>query len=285
MRNFFVALGKAACYVLLFLGVQVIVTSAYLYYLLMRQLLASGAVLTMPDMNTIDRMLTELSSQAVAQQNLIYLITAILTIGFLVLFFRLRRKRLLREVWAMPIKPASLWPVVLLGVTFPLLICYALVYIPWPESAMQAYEEAYGITSDQTILAIVTTVLAAPILEEIIFRGLVFTRLCGGMPAMAAAILASTVFAMLHGTFIWAAYAFVGGMMMLFVYTQYRSLYASMLFHMLFNLVGGYLVNFIPDLGVGFDIAMILVSAAASAALCFVILRMPWEKIDKYPTA
>ncbi len=281
MRNFLIALGKAACYLLLFLGVQTLVSAGYLYYLVLEKLLQSGEILTMPTPEALTDMLASLEEQVLAQQNLLYLISALLLIGILVLFFRLRRKRLLREVWAMPIQIKSLWPVVLLAVTFALLICFAVAYIPWPESAMSEYEELYALTADQTVFAFIVTVLLAPIVEELIFRGLIFTRLCGGMPAIPAAILASTVFAAMHGTFVWAAYAFVGGLMMLYIYTKYRSLYASMLFHMLFNLVGGYLITFIPDLGMAFDAVLIVGSLAASGALVLYIQRLPREKIDK----
>lgn len=281
MRSFFVSIGKAACYVLLFLGVQVLVSSFGLYYLAMEKLMQTGDFSALTDPKALTDLLYSLQSGLLSMQNLLYLITAVLTLGVLILFFRLRKKRLLREVWAMPIQIKSLWPVVLLGVAFSLLTCYVVGYIPWPEGAIAQYEQLYSYTNDRTVLALIATVIAAPILEEIIFRGLVFTRLCGGMPAIPAAILASTVFAAMHGVFIWAAYAFVGSMMLLFVYTKYRSLYASILFHMLFNLTGGYLITYIPNLGTAFDIGLTAASLAASAALVYVIVRMPREKIDK----
>ena len=281
MKNFFLSIGKAACYVILFLAAQYAVSAAYIYGALALALIRDGSVLSAADPSAINALIEQITLQALANQNLIYLISAILTVGILILFFRMRKKRLLREIWAMPIRPLSLWPVVLAGVFFPLLICYGIAYIPWPEAAVSNYDELYSLTNDYSILAVFTTVIAAPILEEIVYRGLVFTRLCRGMPALAAAILASTVFGAMHGTLIWAAYAFVGSMAMLFIYTKYRSLYASILFHMLFNLVGGFLVAYIPDLGTGFDLMMIAVSFAAVAVLAFIIWRMPRERIDK----
>ena len=280
MRRFLVSIGKAACYLLLFLGIQVLVSSGYLYYRVIQQLAQKDGALTVPSMDEFADMLNALSGEILKQQNLLYLISAGFVIFVLVLFFRMRGKRLLREVWAMPVQIRSLWPVVLLAVSFAVLICYAVGYIPWPQSAIAEYEALYSLTMDEGVIALITTVLVAPIIEELIFRGLIFTRLCGGMPAIPAAILASTVFAAMHGTFIWAAYAFVGGMMMLFVYTKYRSLYASMLMHILFNFIGGYVVGYIPELGTLFDAGLITAGIAATAALVWYIHKLPREKID-----
>lgn len=281
MRNFLLACAKAICYVVLFLGAQYLVSAAWIYGSLAISLVRDPSALSSADPNAVYALIEQVTMDAMGDQNLIYLISAVLTIGILVLFFRMRGKRLLQETWAMPIRVRSLWPVVLLGVFFPVLICYALAYIPWPDAWMQSYDELYSLTNDYTVIALITTVLAAPILEEIIYRGLVFTRLCRGMPAMCAAILASTIFGAMHGTLIWAAYAFVGSMMMLFIYTKYRSLYASILFHILFNLVGGFGILLIPDLGAGFDYAMMAVCSAATVVLCVITYRLPRKFIDK----
>lgn len=281
MKKFFVAVGKAACYVILFLAAQYAVSAAYIYGALALALIQDSSVLQSADPSAINALIERITLEALNHQNLIYLLSAVLTVGMLVLFFRMRKKRLLQEVWAIPVRPASLWPVLLAGIFFPLLICYGIAYIPWPEAALSSYDELYSLTNDYSLLAIFTTVIAAPILEEIVYRGLVFTRLCRGMPALAAAILTSTIFGAMHGTLIWAAYAFVGSMAMLFIYTKYRSLYASILFHMLFNLVGGFLVSYIPNLGTGFDLAMIALSFAAVVMLAIVIWRMPRQRIDK----
>mgnify|MGYP004665913543 CR=1 FL=1 len=284
MKNFFIAVGKAACYVILFLVAQYAVSAAYIYGALALALIRDSSILYAADPTAINTLIEQITLRALANQNLIYLVSAVLTVGMLTLFFRMRKKRLLQEVWAIPVRPVSLWPVVLAGIFFPLLICYGISYIPWPESALSSYDELYNLTNDYSLLAVFTTVIAAPILEEIVYRGLVFTRLCRGMPALAAAILTSTVFGAMHGTLVWAAYAFVGSLALLFIYTKYRSLYASILFHMLFNLVGGFLVSYIPNLGTGFDLLMIAVSFTAVAVLAAVIWRMPRRQIDKPQT-
>ena len=281
MKNFFISIGKAACYALLLLAVQFIVGSVYIYAVMFAQLIKDGVNLASFDASTIDALTENVTETTLASQNMIYLISAVLIIGILILFFRMRSKRLDRETWAMPIKISSLWPVVVLGVFFSLFICYVVAIIPWPEWAIDSYDELYAATNDFSAVAFITTVIAAPILEEIVYRGLVFTRLCRGMPAPAAAILASVVFAAMHGTLVWMAYAFVGSMMLIFVYTKYRSLYASILFHILFNLVGGFLILLIPQYGAGFDRMLMLASFVLTVLTVFIIVKMPREKIDK----
>ena len=281
MKNFFIALGKAACYVILFIGVQTLVTTAFLYTSVFSTLLSDPEAFVQYDPAAISELAMQMTSAVADKQNIIYLIAAVLTMGVLILFFRMRGKRLTRETWAMPIKIASLWPVVLLSLSFTLVICYGISYIPWPSWAVESYDEMYSLTNGGLVVMLITTVVAAPILEETVYRGLVFTRLCRGMPAVAAAILAATVFGAMHGTLIWAAYAFAAALMMTFIYTKYRSLYASILFHMLFNFIGGYLISFIPESGPAFDMPLIGVCAVTTVVLCRIIYKMPREKIDK----
>lgn len=281
MKNFIISIGKAACYLILFLAAQYLVSAAYIYGSMAYYLIRDYRSLLDADPEMLTDLIQEITVQALGDQNIIYLVSVAITIVILLVFFRMRSKRLVKEVWAMPVKAVSLWPVVLLAVTFSLFVCLGLQFVPFPEQALDAYDEMYAMTNDYSPLAFFVTVLAAPMIEEIIYRGLIFTRLCRGMPALAAAILASTIFGFMHGTLVWAAYAFVASLMLIFVYTKYRSLYASILFHILFNLCGGYLILYVPSLGTVYDAAMAALFFVLSAILAYIIFRMPREKIDK----
>lgn len=280
MKNFLISIGKAACYIILFLASQYAVSAAYIYGSMIYYLIKNYNSLLSVDPSILTEIIQDISKQAIGDQNIIYLVSAVITVIILALFFHMRSKRLTDEVWAKPIRLTSLVPLVFMGIFFPLFICMVLQYIPWPAQAMESYDELYTVAVDNSILSFVTAVIAAPILEELTYRGLVFTRLCRGMPALAAAILTSTVFGAMHGTLIWAAYAFIGSMMLIFVYTKYRSLYASVFFHMLFNLVGGFLVAFIPSFGTSIDIIFTVICFIMTVLLVYIIWRMPRNKID-----
>ena len=58
------------------------------------------------------------------------------------------------------------------------------------------------------------------------------------MPILAAAILTSVVFGMMHGTVIWFLYTFLFGMILIWVFERFHSLTASILLHVAYNLSG-----------------------------------------------
>lgn len=88
------------------------------------------------------------------------------------------------------------------------------------------------------VFLLISTVIVAPITEELVFRGLIFTRLRQGMPQVLALLITCVVFGLLHGQPIWMAYAFLLGLLLNWVYIRYRSLLANIVLHVTFNLVG-----------------------------------------------
>lgn len=84
-----------------------------------------------------------------------------------------------------------------------------------------------------TILA----TIAAPFMEEFVFRGFVFSALLRYMPVWIAATLSGIIFGIVHGS----ATAFLplaaSGIVLAYVYYRSGSLAASMLAHALFNLI------------------------------------------------
>lgn len=281
IKNFLVNVSKGLCYLALYLASQTIAT----YMVVFASALSIGIkdpALFETDAG-IDSLINEVYDAALSNSSLILLIAAAILLLILIVFFRARGKRLMQETWLAPVRVSSLWPVALAGVSLAIVICYGISWIPWPESMMQSYEELYAVSNDDSILCLFTTVLIAPIIEELIFRGLVFTRFCRAMPAPAALILASTIFGAMHGTLLWASYGFIGGIAMTLVYMKYRSLYASMLMHCVFNLVGGYLIGYLVLPSAAYDLAVFGLAVAALSALSVYMYRMPRTRIDRAP--
>ena len=99
----------------------------------------------------------------------------------------------------------------------------------------------YGDSMQQTeqgtepvILALITNVLAAPMAEELIFRGCMY-RFLSGLDKKAALILSSAIFAVWHGTFIHLYAAFFGGLIFCCIYEKTKSIKYPIFAHMLFN--------------------------------------------------
>lgn len=76
-----------------------------------------------------------------------------------------------------------------------------------------------------------------PIMEEVLFRGLVYNRLTGyTKKEWSAAVLAAAVFAVYHGNLIQALFAFPMGLLIIAIYRRRPTLKAPILFHMAVNI-------------------------------------------------
>ena len=80
--------------------------------------------------------------------------------------------------------------------------------------------------------------MVAPVVEELVFRGVAYTSLRNVMPRWLAAVLVSAAFGLMHGAVIWFCYTFVLSFAMIFVYEKVKSLWAPIALHMAFNLLG-----------------------------------------------
>ncbi|HJO92120.1 MAG TPA: CPBP family intramembrane glutamic endopeptidase [Victivallales bacterium] len=90
----------------------------------------------------------------------------------------------------------------------------------------------YGIA-----LVFLFSVFIAPIIEEIVFRRVIFTfveRMFGILPAV---IATSLIFSFLHGGIIQIIPLFILGSILQYLYIKYNSLYPSILLHSFHNLI------------------------------------------------
>ena len=117
--------------------------------------------------------------------------------------------------------------------SFNLFITNLLALLPIPEHLMQDYAESSGALQGKVTPAmLLSVVLMAPVLEEVLFRGLVMKSLCRGMPLIPALILQAIAFGLLHGQIIWICYATVLGIVLGIIKARYVSLYPCILFHL-----------------------------------------------------
>lgn len=78
--------------------------------------------------------------------------------------------------------------------------------------------------------------LLVPVAEELLFRGVVYERVKRFMPVAAAAVFCSLFFGVWHGNVTQGIYAFILGLMMVYVKERYKTLLAPVLFHMCANI-------------------------------------------------
>lgn len=273
MRNIAKQLGKSICYTILFGGMQFIA-----YFLSMSVM---GAKLAMDAMAagtpvTEEEIAQMLVTAAMENVGWIQIVSYFLILVVVWFVFVIRKKKLLKEANVVPFAKNRILPVFLLAISAVLLveIFFSLV----PENIMLEYEASVqSLLGGSTVAVLLSTVIGAPIIEEIIFRGLVFSRLNKAMPTVAAAILSSIAFGLFHGQIVWVCYAVWLGLVMCFISTNCKSVLASILFHIVFNFFGstpflGYLLG---------DSRMVTILAEIIALVVFIATIFWMVRLDR----
>lgn len=266
MKNILKSLGKAALYFILFIAMNFLAGMVFGTVITTQLIMESGG--------RIDQEAMTWQIADAIQQNLILItmISGLLTLLTLFIFFKVRKKKVLHEVGISRVKTKALvWPV-LLGVSFYLFISLIMGILPISKSVMDQYSSASGLLFDGNIvISCFAALIVAPVAEEVIFRGVILSRLSRSMPAAVAAGVSSVLFAVVHGNIVWMSYTFVLGLVLCYVCIKYRSVIASIVVHFIFNLVGvisNYLnIENIPD-----ALAVVLLSLGAAASVVLIVV-------------
>lgn len=168
----------------------------------------------------------------------ITLVSGCITILAVWLFSKVRKKKFAQECNLVPFHTKCLLPISFMVIGFSLAIsgCFALL----PETVMESYDIHIGSDDAGIVIMFLSTALVAPIVEELIFRGIVMRRLNKVMNIYLAAFLSSMTFGILHGNIVQITYAVVLGLVMSFIAVRCASLLASCFFHIFFNSIGNF---------------------------------------------
>lgn len=147
-----------------------------------------------------------------------------------------------RPEWLERPNAGKLLIIVFAGFLLQILVCgiLGLLYAIKPE-LFQAYNEMMenaGIT-ELSLFSILTTVIAAPIVEEFVFRGVTF-RLARKVSSRfwLANCIQALAFGIAHMNLIQGTYAFFLGLALGYVYGKYQNIWVCILFHGAINLSG-----------------------------------------------
>lgn len=123
----------------------------------------------------------------------------------------------------------------------------SLLQLIMPDFMIQSYTSTEAaIYGSSIIMQFLTAGIVAPIVEELIFRGLIYKRLKKMTGVAGAAILSALFFGIFHGNWVQAPYAMILGIVCVFVYEKYKSVIAPILLHMSANILAVLLV-FVSD--------------------------------------
>lgn len=101
----------------------------------------------------------------------------------------------------------------------------------------EGYQKASELLYQPSIFVQLLCVgIIIPIMEELMFRGLLFQRLKENMPAMRAMIYSALFFGLYHGNLVQMIYGALCGVLLAYVYEKFGSLKAPMIMHVLMNI-------------------------------------------------
>lgn len=267
MKNFFKYLGITLLYFILYLGIQFV--TSFVVSIVITVQLAIKMMVQNGEMDT-ELLIGQATDQVLQNAMLMIIIGGILFLLALWLVFVVRKKKFFQGIYLKKIKVKGILPIILIGASFNLVISGVMAMIPFPKSWIDSYVESYSTTEGgNVIIAIIATVLFAPIVEEVIFRGLVYTRLKRGMPIAVATVLSSIIFGLMHGDLIWGSYAFVLGLALVWIFEKFKSITASILVHFSFNLTG-VLLGYVTDISDVFGMVIL------GASVCVLVLSVVW---------
>lgn len=165
-------------------------------------------------------------------------VSGIVAIPFLYLFFYLDKKRCNNNNMLVSYEPLLLRTYLytaLLGIG----ACLALNNLI-DLSGLVNFSPVYQELADKVFgggfwITFLASAIMAPILEELLFRGLIYKRLRFVCKPVTAGIISSVAFGITHGNLVQFVYAFFAGMLLAYVYEQYKNLWAPILFHFCAN--------------------------------------------------
>ena len=96
-------------------------------------------------------------------------------------------------------------------------------------------QQQYG---HSILLALPVVCVAAPIVEETVFRGVLYRWLRGVVPVNIAMVVSAAIFAAAHAIALLFLPLFGFGVLLAWIYERSRSIWPGVLVHALFNLVG-----------------------------------------------
>lgn len=274
---------KIFCYVALFLGMQLLVSFGVQFvYGFKAGIEASASGVPIDSV----AMTLEIQTFLLENQNVLLMISGALTLLFLLVFFKCRKKSFGKEVQLEKLNKRMVLPCIIMGWSFSLLVSSVLNVIPLPQELVQSYaESSQGIVEGNYFVRILATVVLIPVVEEVIFRGLIYTRLRKAMNVPVAIVVSSLVFGVMHGHILWISYTFIGGILFAVVMEKTKSLKASILLHMALNSVSA-VIGGIEITGLLAYVVILVALILIIGALCFVVKNSDAEEVVdlKYET-
>lgn len=234
MKNVMKQSGKALGYFLFYLIVGQIVV-AFIVQFIMGIIASVQAIANGIQFTTQEEAIAFATDYYAQRMGIDLAIRALFLILAFLIFFLIRRKKYFKEI-SFEKTSAKKIVAAVFGALFVIFFVNGLLNFLTPKEQLESFSEAsqvlYAYPLWQAILA---NSLLVPIAEEVVFRGLMFSRLQKAMPNVAVALITSLLFGLVHGQLIWMLFAFVVGLVLSFVRIKTGSILPTIIMHVMIN--------------------------------------------------
>ena len=131
----------------------------------------------------------------------------------------------------------------------------------------------FQVNSMPIVVQIICSGICGPILEELVFRGIVYNKLKEFNKPMRAIILTSVIFGLFHTNIVNAIYAFCVSFILIYLYEKYKTLKAPIIMHISLNTTIILMLNIITKNFMAFNIYLLVISI-----IVLLILRIYLKK-------
>jgi len=128
------------------------------------------------------------------------------------------------------------------------------------------------LLSGSFAVRVVNAGIAAPIVEELLHRGIVLNRLLSWMPKWVAVLIGSALFGLLHFNLLQGLLAFGLGIVFSLLYLRYRNLWIPIIAHAANNLANVILLEVLNTFEVELNLWIFLISSASIAAVSAILI-------------
>lgn len=180
------------------------------------------------------------------------IIVLIMLIIFLPIFYKLVKKYKKENTF----KSKNIFLPIVLGITISLIYNITLFNL----NNIFYFTNIFELNSIPIIVQIISSGIIGPILEELLFRGIVYNKLKEFNKPMTAIILCSVIFGLIHSNIIDMIYAFGVSFMFIYLYEKYKTLKAPIIMHMSLNITIILMLKLITYNFIVFNLYLLIVS-------------------------
>ena len=137
-----------------------------------------------------------------------------------------------------------------------------------PEAWLAAYNADMAPIASTGLFTALSIVVVGPLAEELVFRGIIQTRLLRAMPPWTAVVLQAALFGIIHGTPIQIVYALLLGLALGFLRSRTGSILPGFAAHAAFNAMNDPLGLLGGGAGSWYALAVMAAVCAAGCVLC-----------------